>query len=58
MTDGQLTANNSRRLFSVYSWPAAGDIYAHTMPNWVKWHSGGSIAYLTPNIASIGYEGL
>ena len=36
MTAGQLTANNRRRLFGVYSWPAAGDIYAHTTPNWVK----------------------
>ena len=32
----QLTANNCRRLIGVYSWPAAGDIYAHTTPNWVK----------------------
>ena len=27
MTDCQLTANNHWRLFGVYSWPAAGDIY-------------------------------
>ena len=33
MTDGQLTANNRRRLFGVYSWPATGDIYAHTTSN-------------------------
>ena len=33
MTAAQLTANNRRRLFGVYSWPAAGDIYAHTTPN-------------------------
>ena len=32
----QLTAHNRRRLFGVYSWPAAGDIYARTTPNWVK----------------------
>ena len=32
----QLTANNRRRLFGVYSWPGAGDIYTHTTPNWVK----------------------
>ena len=36
MTDGQLTANNRRRLFGVYSWPASGDIYAPTTPNLVK----------------------
>ena len=36
MTAGQLTANNRRRLFCVYSWPAAGDMYAHTTPNFVK----------------------
>ena len=32
----ELTANNRRRLFGLYSWPAASDIYAHTTPNWVK----------------------
>ena len=32
----QLTTNNRRRLFGVYSWPAACDIYTHTTPNWVK----------------------
>ena len=36
MTDDQLTADNRRRLFGVYSWPAAGDICAHTTPNGVK----------------------
>ena len=56
MTDDQLTANNHRWLFGVYSWSATGDIYAHTTPNWVKladlwaWHStGGRITYLTPH---------
>ena len=36
MTDGQLTANIRRWLFGAYSSPAAGDIFAHTTPNWVK----------------------
>ena len=65
MTHDQLTANNRRRLFGIYSWPAAGDIYAHTTSNWViiadlwAWHrTGGRIAYLTPIIASIGHERL
>ena len=32
----RLTANNRQRLFGVCSWPAAGDIYAHATPKWVK----------------------
>ena len=43
IADGrQLLTANSRRIIAddcfhgVNSWPAAGDIYAHTTPNWIK----------------------
>ena len=67
MTDDQLKANNRRRLFGGHSWPAAGDIYAHTTPNRVKLmpiyervtgQAAACIANLTPIIASIGHERL
>ena len=36
MTDNQLKANNRWQLFGIYSWSAAGGIYAHTTSNWVN----------------------
>ena len=51
---GQLTANNRRRLFGVYSWPADGDIYTHTQ-RWAKllWNV---IDYITNYMLNIVIE--